>query len=148
MRLLHKSNSSLTKRDGSPKGKEWIGRYGEFVVTSYLRAQGVKVLRQNFRWGSSGELDIVCRDGDLLRFIEVKTRSSTMFSPARAVSLAKRKLIRKGASHWLRLLRRKVSYQFDIAEVILQHGKPPQINILQNAFQMKEPVKNKYHSIF
>ena len=42
------------------------GDYAELVAASFLRTQGLRILRRNFRWGRRGELDIVARRGDTL----------------------------------------------------------------------------------
>jgi putative endonuclease len=48
------------------------GNFGENLAVKYLEKQGYKILSRNFRV-RSGELDIVCRKGRLLVFVEVKT---------------------------------------------------------------------------
>ena len=47
---------------------------GENLAANYLSKQGYAILRRNFR-GSHGEVDIIAQIGDLLVFVEVKTRS-------------------------------------------------------------------------
>src|SRR5690348_16600130 len=51
-----------------------LGARGEKLACGFLRRQGYKILYRNFRARHGGEVDIVCRDGDALVFIEVKTR--------------------------------------------------------------------------
>lgn len=48
-----------------------IGRIGEDLAVSYLKERGYKVIFRNFRV-RPGELDIVCKKGALLVFVEVK----------------------------------------------------------------------------
>ena len=97
------------------------------------------MLRQRFRRGHGGEVDLVCRDGDTLVFAEVKsTLSQTSGSAARRVNREKRMLIRRGARNWLRLLGREVPYRFDIIELYLPAGARPQITHYPAAFAMKE----------
>ena len=71
-------------------------------------------------------MDLVCRDGKTLAFVEVKTRSSDEFGrPADAVNAEKRELIARGARSWLRLMEnRDVIVRFDVVEVIAGSGKP------------------------
>lgn len=49
--------------------------YGELAAASFLRAEGCVILRRNWRPVRGGELDIVCREGECLVFVEVKTRT-------------------------------------------------------------------------
>ncbi|MEZ5405672.1 MAG: YraN family protein [Verrucomicrobiia bacterium] len=55
-----------------------IGQRGEAVAARFLRKQGYKILIKRFR-GRGGEIDLICRDGEVLAFVEVKARSSTEF---------------------------------------------------------------------
>ncbi len=99
----------------------------------------MKVLRRNFRLGRSGEVDLVCRHGETLVFVEVKsTTHAEHGAPARAVNRRKRELLRRGARNWLRLLGYAVPIRFDIVEVLLPPGGRPQLRRKQGAFTMHE----------
>src|SRR5438067_4093312 len=116
----------------------WLGREGEKLAARFLRREhGFKILYRNFRAPRGGEVDIVCRDGDTLAFVEVKTRTRTDFgSPGEAVNRAKRELITRGALAWLRMLDNPdVLFRFDIVEIVMEHGKP-RFNLIRNAFQL------------
>lgn len=119
-----------------------LGEWGEEQVCRFLRQNGYRILRRNYRARHGGEVDIVARHkpSSTLCFIEVKTRASDAFGrPARAVDEAKQRLIVRGALSWLRLLDHpEVIFRFDIVEVI--EGPPVQINHLENAFQLPEGV--------
>lgn len=117
-----------------------IGLMGEWVATRWLRSEGRKIFRRNFRGVSRGEVDIVARHGNSLTFVEVKTRTSRAFGrPADNVGPDKQRLIIRGAMDWLRELDvRPVAFRFDIAEVILIPGELPQVHIIENAFQMQD----------
>lgn len=82
--------------------KDALGAYGERVAAAHLVAQGMVVLERNWRC-PAGELDIVARDGDVLVFCEVKTRSSAAFgSPLEAVTARKAARLRRLAAAWMR----------------------------------------------
>jgi putative endonuclease len=85
-------------------------------------------------------VDIVARHGDVLTFVEVKTRTSSAFGrPADAVTPDKQRLIQRGALAWLRLLGNpKIKFRFDILEVLLIPGELPRLHIIENAFQMPD----------
>ncbi len=129
--------------DGEPLDKDEIGKLGESLAARHLRAEGFKVLYRNHRAVDGGEVDIVCRDGKILAFVEVKTRTSLAYGrPIDAVTMDKRYLITRGAMDWLRLLDRpegSVNYRFDVVEVLLSDGQPPDFNLVKAAFETPEP---------
>ena len=137
MRLLH-SWSCPWSEERRPGGG-YLGEYGELVAASWLRAQGYKVLRHRWRMGASGELDLVCRKGDLLIFAEVKSAMSTRGGrPARRVNHHKRELIRRAARLWLRRLGREVPVRMDVLEVLLTPGQKPEVTHLAGVFPLYE----------
>ncbi len=128
----------MPDRDAMSAG-EWnafIGSTGERLAGKLLWRRGKKVLYRNFKPKGGGEVDIVYRDGKILVFAEVKTRRRGEFGePARAVDRAKRKLIIRGANAWLRELNHpEVLFRFDVIEVLLPAGKPPQLRVSEGAF--------------
>ncbi len=118
-----------------------LGRRGERLAARHLRHLGYKVLYRNFRRGKGGEIDLVCRHGDTLVFVEVKTRSDETFGrPSAAVDRRKRERLIRGAMTWLRLLNLPdISFRFDIVEVVTR-TEPPEIRVLENAF----PLPGRY----
>ncbi|MCB1203205.1 MAG: YraN family protein [Verrucomicrobiae bacterium] len=113
-----------------------VGQSGERVAAKHLWRTGRKVIYRNFKPREGGEVDIVYREGDLLVFGEVKTRTRGEFGdPARAVDRAKEKLVIRGANAWLRELNHpEVVFRFDIIEVLLKPGERPAIGVIENAF--------------
>ena len=126
----------MTERDGSPRDRQWIGRYGERVATSWLRAQGCNILSRNYCGPKGGEVDIIARDGKLLLFIEVKTRTgSQSMRPLDAVDREKQELIERGARHWITQLGHpRPAWRHDVLEITLQDGEKPQVNQVKDAF--------------
>ena len=78
-----------------------LGAYGERVAERYLAERGMVVLDRNWRC-DAGELDLVLRDGEVLVFCEVKTRSGTAYGhPLEAVGAVKAdRLVRLG-DRWM-----------------------------------------------
>ena len=127
-----------------------IGEIGERIAARHLQRLGWKVLYRNFRAPKGGEVDLVMRGGenlDLLVFVEVKTRTRRDFGrPLRAVNTEKQALIIRGATEWLRLLgrerrfdepedrRRKISWRYDVVEIVLEEGEKPDVNLVEEAF--------------
>jgi putative endonuclease len=83
------------------RAKDALGRYGEDLAVAHLQRQGLTILARNWRC-SSGELDVIAREGRALVVCEVKTRSSEAFgSPLEAVSPRKLRRLRQLALRWL-----------------------------------------------
>lgn len=134
-RLLNKP-TRLYARNGEKLPGNEIGDLGERIACAHLKADGRKVLYRNYRGPKGGEVDIIARDGDVLCFIEVKTRTRRGYGrPLEAVDLAKQELIERGANAWLRLLgTRNLVWRFDVVEVILSEQEKPDLCLINNAF--------------
>ena len=111
------------------------GSYGERVAASFLRSRGYRILYRNFLT-RDGEIDLVCRDGDVLAFVEVRSRASIDFGrPAETVTPAKENALRQAAARYLQLLNRTdVFYRFDVVEVMLVTGEVPKCELHQDWF--------------
>jgi putative endonuclease len=117
------------------------GALGEKLARRFLRRKGYKILYQNFRGRSGGEIDIVARDDDTLVFVEVKTRGREDFGrPVTAVDWQKQRRISRGGLAWLRLLDDPdILFRFDVVEVIIAHDAKPRLELIKNAFQLPKP---------
>ncbi len=74
------------------------GFSGEKVAADFLKKQGYKILKTNFR-SKFGEIDIIAQDKDTVVYIEVKTRSSNQFGlPEEAVGFRKLEHLQKTAA--------------------------------------------------
>lgn len=80
-----------------------------------LRAAGMTIVERNYRC-PLGELDIVARDGDVLVFVEVRTRTRRDRGTAlETVGPAKRRRLARVAEHYLAVRRpRAVGIRFDV----------------------------------
>jgi putative endonuclease len=117
------------------------GARGEKLASQFLRSHGYKILYRNFRDRTGGEIDIVCRDGDTLVFVEVKTRGGEEFGrPVEAVDRQKQMRVSKGGLAWLRLLDNPdLVFRFDVVEVLLPIEGDPQLELIQDAFELSRP---------
>lgn len=80
--------------------KDILGTAGESLAVEYLRSEGFTIIERNWRC-SSGEIDIVAREGAATVFVEVKTRSSLASGhPFEALNRAKVARLRKLAGLW------------------------------------------------
>lgn len=57
------------------------GREGEDRAAAFLESSGYSVVRRNVRV-PGGEIDLVCRDGATIVFVEVKRRDTRSFGSA------------------------------------------------------------------
>ncbi|PTY03276.1 endonuclease [Opitutaceae bacterium EW11] len=105
------------------------GTRGERQAERFLRRQkGYRVLARNWRSPRDrrDELDLVCRDRDVLVFVEVKTRSASALVPGYfAVDERKKDVIRRAADVYLKCLpseTRPRNFRFDVVEISMQPG--------------------------
>ena len=121
-----------------------FGARGEKLACGFLRRQGYKILYRNFRARHGGEVDIVCRDGDTLIFVEVKTRRhDDLVRPSEAINAAKRKLLSRGALAWLQLLDNPdILSRFDVVEIVLVENEEPRFELIRDAFELSKPYIN------
>jgi len=103
------------------KDNQRKGRRGENLAAEYLAVKGLRILARNYRF-EKGEIDLVCRDGRELVFVEVKTRSSMQFgNPEDAVSPAKQELLRNTAEGYCQEFHHEETfYRFDIVTVMIK----------------------------
>ncbi len=103
--------------------KKKLGREGEDFAKRFLRKKGYKILETNYRT-PIGEIDIIARDGDVIVFVEVKTRSSLEFGyPHEAVTQSKQNRLKKLALYYLKSQKlTDVSVRFDVIGLYLKEG--------------------------
>lgn len=77
------------------------GREAENAAAAYLEKHGLRLVERNFRV-RGGEIDLICRDGATLVFVEVRQRSRSDFGGAAAsITPAKQRRIILAARHYL-----------------------------------------------
>jgi putative endonuclease len=120
------------------------GEWGEKVAEQELKKAGFSIVGRRVRFGPRAELDLVARDGDVLVFVEVKTRKGEMFGrPSAAVDRKKRRLVSRAAVRYLQRLKNpRVFFRFDVVEVIGEPGdKNPEVRHIRNAFPLSAPYR-------
>ena len=77
------------------------GAAGEQAAADYLTRQGLRVIERNFRV-RGGEIDLICRDGTMTVFVEVRVRTNKNYGGAAAsIGTAKQRRLILAARHWL-----------------------------------------------
>ncbi|MFZ2529906.1 MAG: YraN family protein [Rhodococcus sp. (in: high G+C Gram-positive bacteria)] len=109
-----------------------LGALGEDLAAEFLASIGMTVLERNWRC-RYGELDLIARDGAVLVFVEVKTRTGLGYgSPAEAVTPAKADRIRRLAGLWLSEQEtRWRRIRVDVVTVLVADGRAPTITHLK-----------------
>ncbi|MCB6992322.1 YraN family protein [bacterium 210820-DFI.6.37] len=101
-----------------------LGKLGENAAEEYLLRKGYCILCRNFRC-RAGEIDIVASKGEVLHFIEVKTRQSDLFGhPADSVTRKKLGCMKAAARGYLAATKgwaEKRQLQFDVVEIEINH---------------------------
>lgn len=91
-----------------------LGRLGEEAAVELLRKAGYVVVGRNIRL-PGGEIDIVCLDGDVVVFVEVKSRSNAVYGTALgAVDARKRAKLRALAADYLQVVGPGRRARFDV----------------------------------
>jgi len=100
-----------------------LGEFGEEEVATKLKSRGLFILDRNWRI-REGEIDIVATDGQLIIFVEVKTRSSARYGdPLEAISPTKARRLQRLALAWLASNQRLgASYRIDVAGVTISRS--------------------------
>jgi len=112
-----------------------IGQAAEEAAARWLRGAGLAVIERNVRF-REGEIDLVCRDGDVVVFVEVKCRRSSWGEgPGEAVSWDKRRRLVRLAQHYL-LARRldRSRCRFDVVAVTIESDSTTRVRHLPAAF--------------
>jgi putative endonuclease len=115
-------------------------RWGEALAAWFLRFKGYWIEARNWRC-PQGELDLVCRDGEVLVFVEVKTRTSGAAGDAEdAVDRKKqRRLVRLAYAYLARLAGEPPPCRFDVI-AIESSRLGPRIRHLKAAFRADDLV--------
>ena len=98
------------------------GDRGERVAAEWLaRERGFRTVTRNWRnpRDRREEIDLVCRDGEALVFVEVKARAAGALVPGyHAVNERKKRVLRRASAAYLRALPDKPhTFRFDVVEV-------------------------------
>ncbi len=111
-----------------------IGRKGEQLAVEFLQKKDYQILETNWRF-SRAEVDIIAKDGEILVFVEVKTRSYTWYGePEESITAKKEALLADAAAVYMEKVGHEWEIRFDIISVLLEENKPPRIRHFEDAF--------------
>lgn len=123
------------------------GERGEELAAAWLRRErNFVIVARNWRSPRDrrDEIDLVCRDAEVMVFVEVKARAAGAMVPGYfAVNARKKRVLRRAIEAYLAQLReRPQTFRFDVVEVIFPAAgadQPPEILHFENV-----PLFSKY----
>ncbi|MFQ5816460.1 MAG: YraN family protein [Terriglobia bacterium] len=121
------------------------GIRGETLAYWFLRRQGYLMVRRNYRVPNRhGEIDLIGWDGDVLAFVEVKTRTSEgPLPPEAALTAEKRQELWAMAREYLhRRQLKRTPYRFDLVAIEAPPGRVPTVRLHKGAFGERGRVKS------
>ena len=113
-----------------------LGKLGENLAKQRLKSLGYKILKTNYRC-SLGEIDLIAMDGDVLVFVEIKTRRNNPLGEVKeAVDRRKQRQISKVALSYMKannFMGKRA--RFDVVAIRLI-GTKEEIEVVSNAFEL------------
>ena len=95
-----------------------LGKAGEQKAMNYLIQKGYQIEQINWRFHKY-EIDIIAKKGDLFVFVEVKSRSTSIYgNPEEFISKGQQKRIITAANEFLMLMDDEVEARFDVIAII------------------------------
>ena len=152
--MLDRAAIVLRRQPPQPTHLE-TGRRGEDLAHFHLRQLGYTIVARNWRTPRRrGEIDLVAWDGEVLCFVEVKTRTTRDVKPAEAaVDRAKRRELAAMAGEYLRRTRPGIpgkrgfasaatrpagpAIRFDVLSIYYEAGGEPACQLFKNAYSWR-----------
>jgi putative endonuclease len=114
-----------------------LGKIGEDLARQRLEDLGYRIIKANYTC-ALGEIDLIARDGDVLVFVEIKTRKKPV-----PLSLAKEAVTKKKQVKLSKVALAYMKYnkllgskaRFDVVAVGVSEGKK-EIEIVKDAFEL------------
>jgi putative endonuclease len=115
------------------------GVAAEEAAAAFLERAGLRIVERNVRF-PHGEIDLVCREADVLVFVEVKCRQARWGDgPAAAVSALKQWRLTRLARHYLKWRRLgEPRCRFDVVAVTADGPEILAVRHLRSAFDASE----------
>ena len=110
------------------------GKQGEAVAMQYLQMHGYHILEANYRY-QHAEIDLIALKGEMIIFIEVKTRSNLSFGePETFVTYTKANLVMRAADHYIYARDWQHDIRFDVVAVTITPNGKISIKHIEDAF--------------
>jgi len=114
--------------------RQRLGDLGEKAAEDLLAAQGYRIVARKHRC-PRGEVDLVAEQGELLVFVEVRTRATAAFGgPEETVGAAKQQRVVRAARDFLARWRGPPrGARFDVVAIV-DHPEGPRLSHIPGAF--------------
>jgi len=115
-----------------------LGLYGENEAVRFLKRNGYTILERNYKT-TLGEIDIVAKKDEEIVFVEVKSRSSSLFGPAslRVTKKKKRNIIK---TMFLYLKEHRLfdkDVRIDVVAVNFDKSGKERFELIENAVELE-----------
>ncbi len=121
------------------RNRRELGKKGEDLALEYLLQRGMRLLARNWRSGRK-ELDLVMEDGDVIRFVEVRSREyPSVIDPFESVNGVKQRNVISAAMGFLAEKSREgylsggKEVAFDVVSILF-NGELFEIKYIREAF--------------
>ena len=112
-----------------------IGKRGEKIAIDFLREKGYQILHRNWR-KQRGEIDIIAQDGQVLVFVEVKTRAGTRLAiPEANINDKKKRMLGDTAFAFMEEHHHQWTYRIDIISILMPNNTKPLISHYKDAIE-------------
>lgn len=109
-----------------------LGKWGEDLAADYLQRKGYTIIERDWKSGRR-DLDIVAKNGNVIVFVEVKTRRNSLYGqPEEAVDYRKLQSLQQAINHYIKFRHISQEVRFDIISIVGTIGSEPDIQHIQN----------------
>ena len=109
-----------------------LGKWGEDLASDYLEQKGYTIMERDWKSGRR-DIDIIARDGNIVVFVEVKTRRSSVFGePEEAIDFHKLQHLQQAINHYVKSKHIRQPIRFDIVSIVGTIGNTPDIQHIQD----------------
>ena len=109
-----------------------LGKWGEDLAADYLQRKGYTIIERDWKSGRR-DLDIVAKNGNVIVFVEVKTRRNSLYGqPEEAVDYRKLQSLQQAINHYIKFRHISQEVRFDIISVVGTIGSEPDIQHIQD----------------
>ena len=109
-----------------------LGKWGEDLAADYLQRKGYTIIERDWKSGKR-DLDIIAQDGNVIVFVEVKTRRNRLFGePEESVDYHKLQNLQQAISHYVKFKHIRQEIRFDIISIVGTVETDPDIQHIQD----------------